>query len=144
MKTVNYSFTLATNKISFADKNRLLFQLQYVKMFSTRLVLLLVLFGAVAIIETASSPLEESSDEEELDLSERGLLDRFCEHRLNRHPKRGLPGDEPNDEDIDELVARVAKLNPGSRSWSKIWHKVKSHAGKMAKFALHAAEHVGK
>ncbi|KAJ8043514.1 hypothetical protein HOLleu_10631 [Holothuria leucospilota] len=104
-------------------------------MFSSRILLLLVLFGAVAIL--ASSPAEESSDEEELDLSERGLLDRFCKHRLNRHHhKRGLPGDEPNVEDFDELVARVAKLNPGSRSWRSALEHFSHHALPLAAAAL--------
>ncbi|KAJ8043853.1 hypothetical protein HOLleu_11135 [Holothuria leucospilota] len=103
-------------------------------MFSSRVLILLVLFGAVAII--ASSPAEESSDEEELDLSERGLINRFCEKRLHRHHKRGLQEDEPSDEDIDEMVARVAKLNPGSRSWGSFFG---NHAAPLAAAALHAA-----
>lgn len=85
---------------------------------------------------TASSPLQEPSDEDELDLSERSLDRLFT--RL-QHQRRHLPEDD-HDEDIDELVARVAKLSPESRGWlKKVWHKVKPHAHKLAGQALLAA-----
>ncbi|KAJ8043506.1 hypothetical protein HOLleu_10622 [Holothuria leucospilota] len=103
-------------------------------MFSARVLLLLVLFGAVAII--ASSPLQKPSDKEEFDLTERSL-DRLFK-RLQRE-ERHLPEDETH-EDIDELVARVAKLNPGTRSWGHVWrHYLKPHAHVLASHALTAA-----
>ncbi|KAJ8043507.1 hypothetical protein HOLleu_10623 [Holothuria leucospilota] len=75
-------------------------------MFSARVLLLLILFGAVAII--ASSPLREPSDKEEFDLRERSL-DRLFKRQQREEEHH--PEDE-DDEDIDELEARVAKPHP--------------------------------
>ncbi|KAJ8043508.1 hypothetical protein HOLleu_10624 [Holothuria leucospilota] len=97
-------------------------------MFSARVLLLLVLFGAVAII--ASSPLQEPSDEEEFHLSQRSL-DRLFKRRQREEEHHHEDEDEDedeDDEDADEQEARVAKLHPRSRGWRDFYRNhVKPH-----------------
>ncbi|KAJ8022662.1 hypothetical protein HOLleu_37626 [Holothuria leucospilota] len=88
-QTVKQPLNLASTKIILLTsfRNTTFCQLQDTKMFSSRVLFLLVLFGAVAIIASAPSRFE-------------------------------------NDE-IDDLVARVAALDPDVRSF---WKHLATHA----------------